>query len=130
MREIIWIIMGGVRWTIEVTNTLLYTTVYRSSVNQVKIRRLCGESQSISAGITIPKDLLKYKGIIEGDQLTGEYYVYVTYDEDEGVLKVPLPEVDSEPDKTAEEALVEQERKEKLSPGEREVLGSETVTSD
>ena len=102
-------------------------------MNQVKIRKFGDGNQPISAGITIPKDILKYRGIIEDDALTGEYHVFVTYDDDEGVLKVPIPDATDEREKTPEEKLVNRERDQRLSPGERAVLedqATETVGGD
>lgn len=98
-------------------------------MNQVKIRAFGDGNQPISAGITIPKDLLKYRGIIDEDGLTGEYHVFVTFDHDEGVLKVPIPDATDEREKTPEEKLVDRERDQKLSPGERAVLEDQPTES-
>lgn len=96
-------------------------------MNQVKIRAFGDGNQPISAGITIPKDILRYQGIVDNDQLTGEYHVFVTFDRDEGVLKVPIPDATDEREKTPEEQLVERERDQQLSSGERAILEDTTT---
>lgn len=59
----------------------------------------------------------------QGESLTGEYHTFVNYDPDERVLNVPIPEPKAaDTANTPEEALVEREREQKLSPGERAVL--------
>lgn len=98
-------------------------------MHRVKLRRLSGNKDRLSVGITIPKAILKHEGLIQGESMTGEYHTFLNYDPDERVLKVPIPEpADVETANTPEEALVKQERDRKLSPGERDVLTEQTAT--
>lgn len=75
-------------------------------MNQVKIRAFGDGNQPISAGIIIPEDILEYRGIIDEDGLTGEYHVFVTYDDEEGVLKVSIPDATDKREKTPVTNLV------------------------
>ena len=97
-------------------------------MHQVKLRRLSGKKDRLSVGITIPKAILRHNGIIQDDSMTGEYHVFVEYDREENMLKVPLPNpAKTDTANTPEEALVERERENQLSPGEREVLGDQAT---
>jgi hypothetical protein len=98
-------------------------------MHRVKLRRLSGNKRRLSVGITIPKAILEHEGLIEGESLTGEYHTFLDYDADERVLKVPIPEpADAETANTPEEALVDREQEQSLSPGEREVLTEHAST--
>ncbi|MFC4550081.1 MULTISPECIES: hypothetical protein [Halorussus] len=99
-------------------------------MHRVKIRRLSGTKDHLTAGITIPKAILEHNGLVDGGELTDDYHVFVSYDHEEGVLKVPIPNVgDNRTANSSEEALVERERERKLSPGERDVLGDQATAS-